>query len=282
VARFDVARLQPEGYAHAQAFDEVATAVAWGLKQMGYQVEEVFNQIHPGIPTILFGANLLSAEQLALLPDSVIIYNLEQVALDSPWFSRERLAAFARRKIFWDYSQRNLAEWARCGVASGLYVPIGYAPILRRFERTRFACDVVFYGSINPRRQMVIDALRNEGLEVQVIFGVYGSARDQAIAQAKIALNVHYYATSILEMVRISYLLANEVPVVSERHQQTEVDPAFEDALVFSSYDHLVESCIRLVQNPQAQLEVGQRGFSIMQAHAIEPILQNALRASPA
>jgi len=279
MSRFDVVRIQPEGYVHAQAFDEVAATIAWGLRQLGYQVEEVVNQIHPGVPTVLFGANLLSSEQLASLPDSVIIYNLEQVASDSPWFSPERMAAFAHRKLFWEYSQRNLAEWVRCGVANGIYVPLGYSPILTHLVRTKVSSDVVFYGSINPRRQAVIDALRNEGIGVHAIFGVYGHARDQAIAQAKVALNVHFYSTSILEMVRISYLLANRIPVVSERHQATEVDPTFDDALIYSSYEHLVESCVHLIRDPQAQSEVAQRGISIMQAHPIEPILRNALGA---
>ncbi len=278
--RVDVARLKPEGYAHVGAFDEVASTIIWGLEQLGYQVETPFNQIHPGVPTILFGANLLTPEQIISLPDSVIIYNLEQVALDSPWFSQERFTAFTQRKIFWEYSQRNLDEWTRCGVSQGVYVPIGYAPILSQIERTTPCCDVVFYGSINPRRQAILDALRHEGLEVEAVFGVYGRARDQAIARAKIALNIHYYATSILEMVRISYLLANRIPVVSERDDKTEVDPDFENAIVFSTYDHLVESCLAIVHDSKTLTDVAERGFSIMQEHAIEPILRQALLAS--
>ena len=83
-------------------------------------------------------------------------------------------------------------------------------PELTRIDRRRDPdLDVLFFGSLNPRRIAVIESLRAAGLRAEAVFGVYGEPRDDLIARAEAILNVHYYEAKVLEMVRLSYLLAN-------------------------------------------------------------------------
>lgn len=91
----------------------------------------------------------------------------------------------------WDYSAANVARLAALGVAA-LHVPIGYHPVLARIERAAEDLDVLFYGSLNERREAVLDGLEARGLQVASVFGVYGAERDALIARAKLVLNVHY------------------------------------------------------------------------------------------
>ena len=96
---------------------------------------------------------------------------------------------------------------------------------------------MLFYGSLNSRRQAVLENLRLAGLKVVHLFGVYGEERDAAIANAKVVLNLHYYEDSIHELVRTSYLLANKKAVVSEAGPGTEIEDGIREAMVAVPYE---------------------------------------------
>jgi hypothetical protein len=138
--------------------------------------------------------------------------------------------------------------------------------------------DVLFYGSVNERRARVIVELRNRGLNAQAVFGVYGAPRDSLIARAKVVLNLHYYDTSIFEIVRVSYLLANRKAVVSECHDGTEIDPDMVDAVRLAPYEQLVDACVDLVNDGPARLALEERALCRISARPEEVFLAAALR----
>ena len=53
-------------------------------------------------------------------------------------------------------------------------------------------------------------------------------------------LNVHFYEAKVLEMVRVSYLLANRCCVLSEVSSEPEEDDALAGGVAFAAYDDLV------------------------------------------
>jgi hypothetical protein len=56
------------------------------------------------------------------------------------------------------------------------HVPLGYATELPRISRaTEQDIDVLFYGSLNPRRAAVLDQLRQAGLAVEFAFNGFVS-----------------------------------------------------------------------------------------------------------
>jgi hypothetical protein len=65
-----------------------------------------------------------------------------------------------RRHAVWDYSARNVKRWARLGVRDVRHLPVGYVPQLSRIPRDEENIDVLFYGSVNERRQEILTALR--------------------------------------------------------------------------------------------------------------------------
>ena len=85
--------------------------------------------------------------------------------------------------------------------------------------------DVLFVGSVNERRLIVLKQLAAQGINVDARFNLYGAERDAFVARARIILNVHFYDARLFEIVRVSYLLANRKCVVSE----TGSDTAFEN-----------------------------------------------------
>lgn len=277
-----VVLVQPDGYAHAAAFSEVVESVVYGLGALGASVTVGTNRlVWPGPQPVFFGANLLTPQEAAQLPASCIIYNLEQIEQGSAWCSSSYLELCQRAQV-WDYSGRNIMALARHGVRRAVHVPIGYVPELTRIEpAAEEDIDVLFYGSMNPRRQAALSALAGAGLKVHSVFGVYGAERDALIARSKVVLNLHFYETSIFELVRVSYLLANRKAVVAECHNGTEIDADMADAVRLAPYHELVNACLHLVGDPTARAELAERGFARMSARRQSDYLSRALAQLP-
>uniref|UniRef100_UPI001BD69488 hypothetical protein n=1 Tax=Caballeronia sp. dw_19 TaxID=2719791 RepID=UPI001BD69488 len=213
--KFAVTVISPPGYIHSAAFHEIAETFYYGLRSLGHDCVLTAESQLAGRQHIVLGSNLLPTFPQPFAPDA-ILYNLEQVQHGSSWISPALIELF-RRHVVWDYSEQNVTRLAELGVHVSRLVPIGYASELTRIVRAAEPdIDVLFFGSMGPRRQAVIDQMRRVGLKVEAVFGVYGQERDALIGRARLVLNVHHYDAKVLEMVRISYLLANRCCVLSE------------------------------------------------------------------
>ncbi|CAN5533072.1 hypothetical protein BH11PSE7_BH11PSE7_11200 [soil metagenome] len=277
--KFAITIVTPPGYIHSQAFSEVAESLHHGLLSLGHDSLLTTEGNLPGRQHIVLGSNLLPGFAMPLARD-VILYNLEQVQLGSPWFKPPLLALFRQYRM-WDYSERNALALRTLGVNVSRVVPIGYVPELTRIEAApEQDIDVLFVGSMNPRRQAVVDQMGALGLRVGAAFGVYGKDRDALIARARLQLNVHHYDAKVLEMVRISYLLANRCAVLSEHSSNRAEDAALEEGVAFADYAGLAQRARDLIDAPQALEQLRQKGFEIMQARPTGDYLRVALAAA--
>ncbi len=275
--RFAVTVISPPGYAHSAAFAELAETLVYGLRALGH---DAVPSTDPGLGDrrhIVLGANLVPRTGVRLLPGS-ILYNLEQVQEDSAWLTPELLDLY-RRFPLWDYSDANADALVRMGVPRPQVVPVGYAPVLTRIEPATESHDVLFYGSMNARRQAVLEDLARRGARVHAAFGVYGEERDRLVARARIVLNVHFYEARVFEIVRASYLLANRRLVVSERGCDAAEEAAFEEGIAFAPYDRLADRCLELLRSPEERRRIADAGFRAIAARPIEPHLRNVVAA---
>lgn len=254
--------VRPPRYLHSYALNEAIEFLFHSLRRRGCEVDRGESEIIADGLNIIFCAHLLSRDSVIALPDNCIIYNTEQLgsgsAFDSPGY-RTLLERFP----VWDYSVRNVEQLRTILPAGHIYhVPIGYVPELTRIPLSpNEDIDVLFYGSLNERRELVLKGLRAAGLHVHNVFGVYGIERDRLISRSKVILNVHFYPTNIFEIIRVSYLLANGKAVVSECSPDTDVIPDLRDAVAFASYDYLVETCCSLVNNFPRRRALAQHAF---------------------
>jgi hypothetical protein len=157
------------------------------------------------------------------------------------------------------------------------HVPIGYHPVLARIERGTEDLDVLFYGSLNPRREAVLDGCEARGLRVASVFGVYGAGRDALVARARMVLNVHYYEARVFEIVRVSYLLANRRCVVSETGAEPDEEATWADGVAFAPYERLVETCVALAAQRSERRRLGEAGHARLSARPLAPLLAAAL-----
>jgi hypothetical protein len=266
--------VKPEGYVHAQAFQEVAETLMHALQRMGAPARIATNQVDSQAVNIVLGWHLLSEGALADLPSQTVLYNLEQ--LDERNRSMlSRLLVLGTRFEIWDYSRRNLEILHGAGFQGTLnHAPVGFVAELSRIPKdSEQDIDVLFYGSVNDRRAKILKELRSQGLRVEAVFGVYGAERDALIARSKVVLNMHYYDSSIFEIVRVSYLLANRKAVVAECHSGTDVDHELRKAVRAVPYGRLVEACLDLVRDEHARVDLEERGYRIFSALREEDIL---------
>lgn len=274
--RLSVVQLHVPGYEHSRAFDEVSHSLVAGLRTAGFDADHVLGGPRPGRRNILLGAHLLTSAQLRRLPPNAIVYNHEQID-GSSMLSADRLRAFSHLNR-WDYSARNVASWRRAGLDAA-HVPIGWSPDLVRIHRTAPDIDVLFYGSFNDRRRAVLQALLDAGVRVEVGFGVYGTARDAMIARSRLVINIQFYEARILEMVRLSYLFANAVPVVSETSNDIDAPAGFDSAAAFAPYDHLVPTTLAVLADPRALHALGGEGRRAMESQPWNRSLEAVLPA---
>ena len=63
------------------------------------------------------------------------------------------------------------------------HVPIGYVPELTCINPVSPQdIDVLFYGSMNARREKIVEELKQSGLTVITLFSIYEKERDTVIA----------------------------------------------------------------------------------------------------
>lgn len=274
--RISIVVISPPGYQHAAAFAEVAETLYHGLRELGHQVTTRVNGFDMHALNIVLGPQLLSFSGLTPAPDS-ILYNLEQISLSSTWMRPAMLEVFKGR-VIWDYDAHNALRFRDFNLEVDAIVPLGYAPQMTRIPHGADRdIDVLFFGSLNPRRRRILNDMRALGLRVEALFGSYGEHRDALIARAKIVLNVHFYEAKILEMVRISYLLANGCTVLSERSMDKAQDDELAGGVEFADYNGLARRAVELVRDQAVREAIGARGLEIMRAQPIVNFLRPAL-----
>jgi len=258
-------------------YKEVIETVGWGLEQFGHRVSYALNTAGTDATNIVFGAQVMPIAALQKLPPGTIIYNFEQLRDVG---AEIRHYAATPHFTIWDYSAANLASWRALGRADVKIVPVGYAPILTRIAKPPHQdIDVLLYGLAGERRLQVFHALSQSGLSVVFVSGLYGAARDDLIARAKIVLNINLYAQSkIFEIVRVSYLLANRKAVIADLDVNTSIEDDIRPAVRFAaSLKELLELCASLIKNDSERSKLEELGLACISRRDIRDILRPAL-----
>ncbi len=253
--------VMPRNYVHCLCFSEVELSLNSALKEL--------NLYDPNGRQIVLGAHVITA-----LPENAIIFNLEQITEDSNWMTVNYLNLLKTHEV-WDYSHRNILELAKLGVKAK-YCGIGYAPELTKIsKREEEEIDVLFYGSLNPRRMKVLNEL-GKHCRVATAPG-YGEQRDKVIARSKIIINIHFYESKIFELVRCSYLMANSKCIVSELGNDLELEKPFYGGIFFSPYENLVGWCMDALADDVYRATCASSGFAIFskmkQTEYLKPLI---------
>ncbi|SCY43970.1 Glycosyltransferase family 25 (LPS biosynthesis protein) [Nitrosospira sp. Nsp13] len=153
------------------------------------------------------------------LPRFYITLQMEQ-SVSSRWFTDEYLRMLENSLAVLDYSTVNINFLKLKGLSLRqlYYLPIDhvadYEPELNPTEENY---DVIFYGDANnERRQKFLHELERH-CRIKIINNLFGVALHTALANARVVVNIHYYAGALLETTRIWECLSLHKLVISER-----------------------------------------------------------------
>ena len=261
----NVCLIKPKNYIHYLALQELAELIHFSVLELGLKSQITFNYCdnNPSTKYIVLGAHLLNDNLIEDIPENTIIFNTEQIeSITENW--KKKILNLARKNIiFWDYSQYNLDYLSKTINIKGKLFQIGYQKELNRINHNIDKnIDVLFYGSINARREHIINKLKDRKINVKTLFGVYGKERDDLIAKSKLILNMHMYDSKIFEIVRVFYLLSNSIPVLTEVGSDTKFNNDFLDLICKSTYENIEKNIIYLLENDKKRIELGENGLN--------------------
>jgi hypothetical protein len=148
-------------------------------------------------------------------PEHVILYETENLISATGWrMASERVRQRCPRNEWWNYSAANSAVFG--DTPKPLRIPLGQTAAPAGAK----VVDVAFVGSMNQRRMDLLDGLRRAGATVAVHAaqhrGLFGAELAAFEGQARVVLNVHYYAPGVFESFRVVPATARGARVVSE------------------------------------------------------------------
>jgi hypothetical protein len=199
-------------------------------------------------------------------PKNFIIHQIEQCSCAQLQNSASAYVAALRKALYiWDYSALNVRTLAkRFSLQRIGLLEFGYHPSLENAPAAQSpASDILFIGTLCPRRSAILAALRAAGMQVRVESKLFGAQKAALISGAKIVLNLHYYVNpSILETERLALLLANRKCIVSETSSDAELDLHYSAGVVFESTTAgLVLRCQELLAQPELRATLERQAY---------------------
>ena len=267
--RFNIVLVEPAQFKHAVAvFHDLVRLLSASLRSLGHSGTAQLNTVEPNAMNLILGYH--SAHAPVGVP--WIPYQLEQLSEGNERLLPHWLEVLRQAPVVWDYDPENIAYLKAHGISNVRHVPIGFHPALRTIPNREKDIDVLHYGSLSDRRRAILNELRKH-CRVHHAFAVYGPARDELIARAKIVLNVHLYESAIFEQVRVSYLLNNGVCVVSEDSPNN----PYSQMIASAPYDRLVARCRELLSDDAQRRRVASEGAELFAGRPMTDILAAAI-----
>lgn len=248
----NIAVIDPKGYAWTHFLFDACKFFCYALEEMGHDCSIRKNNLEPSRLNILVGAHNLSSPQHVLdiagvgdyvvLQTEVIKGDAVNLSGDRDHFESVYLPLMQRAKSVWEGASTNLAILEAFGCRTQTYVG-GYTPAMEEIVHKRNKdIDFLFYGSMTPHRQRMLDQLRARGHVLVTEFDISAFYRNDLIARSKVALSPRQGdQMNHLPYGRICYLLNNRMPVLVERCLEQEW---LQDCFFWSESDEWVDLCV--------------------------------------
>lgn len=251
-------------------FSELALCLRDALRRVGIASDHLLNRAVPGVPNVVFvPTDGWEAFVASLDPQQTVLFNMEQLGSDAPW-TRDGYVDALRRWTVADYNASNVDWLRRHNGESQRVVEIPIVP----GPSVAFAApppgeppvDVLFFGTMNERRDRIVAQLREAGLTVEAVAGSFGWELTPAILRARLVLHIHFYETRLFPVARILQPVAQGVPIVCESSVCSPLaDWSTGSGIVFAETDRLVDTCRELLADPLRRLQSVQSSLRFAQ-----------------
>lgn len=159
-------------------------------------------------------------------------------------------------KIINFYTQRNPLDKTQCSILGGSFSPKLYRPI----DGIQKDIDLLYIGSVTPRRQDLFDQLKHHfpGL---VVTNAFGEETARLWNRAKIALNVHAI-DSLTTETRVYEVTGCRTFLLTETLSPE--NPYPDDALVqYSSLEDLIDKARYYLEHEEERNRIASRGYEV-------------------
>ncbi|WP_377806282.1 glycosyltransferase family 2 protein (plasmid) [Azospirillum sp. A29] len=231
-------------FATGRHFDEIINGVAKGVESEGHRVTyENVTECDASI-NLVFGANIVCEQNPNIVfQNNTVIFNLEQLRHVPRWATSAYVDVLTHH-VVWDYSVDNINFLISKGARNVFHVPIGASTSfnLNINEKAEKLFDVLILGCHSPRRQFIVNKLRENGYSVLQQTESWGEERNAAIESCKIILNIHVNEKALLETTRLEIALSNKVPAISEYAEDMDVVNQYAEFVKFCDYKNICKT----------------------------------------
>lgn len=277
MARFHVTITRPNpSNRFPLCFLEQARLIQCALGDLGHECTRRENRFEEDATNIVFSWHDWQGKGhpvQQIRDHECILYQGEQITSGGRVLPDWYFLSLKEARDVWDYSADNVTMFASNGLKVK-HVPPAWHPSLGIDDGTAVKdIDVLFYGAMNLRRQFVLKQL-GQICKTHFVCGVWGDERNELIMRSKIVLNVHFYESQTLELLRLAPLLANRIPVVSEA---STLNPYGPDGIRMVPYRDIVRTVMELLRDDAAREKLGNDGYEAFRKTEMVDVVRGAL-----
>ena len=253
---------------------ELIDLLACCLTDLGQQSRLVVGELAPESTNIVLDFYKASSPE-PFVGRRYVVYQLEQLSPGCRFLSAVSVRVLRNALAVWDFAAANAALLAALRIRAEL-LPVGHHPRMATLAAADKDIDVLFYGSLNRRRERVLSRLAREPVRLKVL---EGAGRDAFVARSRLVLDIHYFEARLLEMPRIAHLLTNRAFVLAEESAD---NPYAGLGLATAPYRALAGRCLDWLADAPA-LEANRRSVADRFAATVPmtPLLAARLAALP-
>ncbi|GEM_PF-2354915 len=259
--RFNLTLINPATYKYAYLLTDTCRAIAYGLRSLGHRCDLTLNVLEREATNVILGTHLLTEQDAGSIAGSGVPY----IAHQSEWlfpgtgttlvtssfhhdqFERVCRRFFERADSVWEAYPENRQLLQRFAIPPERIKHLryqGYHADLVDVRHRDWAdkdIDVLFFGSVTPRRSKVLNELAAR-VKVVAVLDAPAEFRNDLIARTKLNLNLHAGEEfHHLSLTRVCTLLNNRCAIVSE---DATTHPELQELTIHAPYDRLVSTCL--------------------------------------
>ena len=272
--KYHVCTIRPPGNQFPLCFREMSALIQYGLQELGHDCTQSDNSLHHDRTNIIFGYHewWKPVHPLTAIRDyDCILYQAEQLQPGGRQMPDWYFTALRSRPV-WDYSLDNI-KLCRLNGMNPAHVPPCWSELYQPIDiHEEKSTDVLFMGALNGRREYMLKLIGTMA-SVHGMCGVWGIERDDHMAGCRMLLNIHYYQSQTLELLRLTHAMNSGIPVVSE---VSENNP-YGEAIAMCPYHELPATVIRLLHNPGELIALGVYGREEFRKTSMAETINQAL-----
>jgi len=284
--KLSICLLEPEGYRFSHFLYDICKYFCYTIDASGYDCCMVKNRLYPDRINIIFGAHNLKSYALAeqiKQSGKYIIMQTERLREggianwpDDPTFKSIYIPLMQQAFAVWSGLESNEPYLNKLGITSDWTPRFGYLPALEEvIHKKNKDIDFLYYGSLTPHRQKMIDELKKRGGNVVCIFDEAAIFRNDYIARTRINLAPNQSPEHDGLTIRVLYMLNNRCHVALE---QCFDQDWVEHCLTSAATEHWADMCMETLQRPdldQLTEEYFQRYKQLDMVYLYQPLLDN-------